>query len=55
MDDELDGALQDDQLLEEIRLATDLMIAASNVDRFLTRDEIDRVLGVAPSPTDADR
>jgi hypothetical protein len=46
MVDRLDVSLQDDELFAEIRLATKLMIAASERDRCLTAVEVDRLLGV---------
>jgi hypothetical protein len=44
MIDRLDVSLQDDELFAEIRLATRLMIAASERDRCLTPVEVDRLL-----------
>jgi hypothetical protein len=44
--DNLDVSLQDDELLAEIGLATDLMIVASRFDRRLTRAEVDGILGI---------
>jgi hypothetical protein len=46
MIDRLDVSLQDDELFAEIRLATRLMIAASERDRCLTLVEVDRLLEV---------
>jgi hypothetical protein len=46
MIDRLDVSLQDDELFAEIRLATRLMIAASERDRCLTPVEVDRLLEV---------
>jgi hypothetical protein len=44
--DVLDVPLEDTELLEEMRLATDLFIAASQSQDNLSRAEIDRVLGL---------
>jgi hypothetical protein len=44
MTDQLDVSLHDDELLAEIRLATELMIAASRRDGGLTPAEVDEVL-----------
>jgi hypothetical protein len=50
MTDNLDVKLQDDELLSEIRLATQMMISASRSDRRLTVAEVDEVLGVCSLP-----
>ncbi|HET9830011.1 MAG TPA: hypothetical protein VFQ11_16080 [Nocardioidaceae bacterium] len=44
MTDQFDVSLHDDELLAEIRLATELMIAASRRDGGLTPAEVDEVL-----------
>jgi hypothetical protein len=41
-----DGRLQDPQVLDEIELYGELVIAASASDQPLSRDEIDHVLGL---------
>jgi hypothetical protein len=41
-----DTRLQDPQVLDEIELYGDLVIAASASDQPLSRDEIDQVLGL---------
>jgi hypothetical protein len=41
-----DGRLQDPQVLDEIELYGELVIAASSSEEPLSRDEIDRVLGL---------
>jgi hypothetical protein len=41
-----DTRLQDPLVLDEIELYGDLVIAASSSDRPMSRDEIDRVLGL---------
>jgi hypothetical protein len=46
--DPLDVPLHDDALLAEVRLTTELIIAASEATEPLTQDEIDRLLGRTP-------
>jgi len=41
-----DARLQDPQVLDEIELYGELVIAASASEKPLSRDEIDRVLGL---------
>ncbi len=48
--DQLDVALEDSELLAEVELTTNLMIAASAV-ASLDRDEVDRLLGLEPRRT----
>ncbi len=45
-----DARLQDPQVLDEIELYGDLVIAASASEEPLSRDEIDRVLGLDRLP-----
>jgi hypothetical protein len=45
VDDQLDVRLEDSELLAEVELTTNLMIAASEVDR-LRPEDIDRLLGI---------
>ena len=52
MHDQFDVSLEDSDLLGEVELTTNLIIAASEADGRLTDDEIDRILGVA-SASDA--
>ena len=47
--DQFDISLEDSDLLGEVELTTNLIIAASESDEHLSVDEIDRILGV-PSP-----
>ena len=47
MDDQLNVPLEDVELLAEVELTTNLIIAASEADGRLTDEEIDRILGVA--------
>ena len=46
MDDQLNVPLEDSELLAEVELTTNLIIAASESDRILPQDEVDRLLGV---------
>ena len=46
MDDQLDVPLEDAELLAEVELTTNLIIAASESESALPQQEIDRLLGV---------
>jgi hypothetical protein len=46
--DQFDITLEDSDLLSEVELTTDLMIAATGSDLPLSPAEIDRLLGIAP-------
>ncbi|MDF1605027.1 hypothetical protein PZ894_15740 [Nocardioides sp. YIM 152315] len=48
--DQFDISLEDSDLLGEVELTTNLIIAASETDQPLSVDEIDRILGVVPEP-----
>ena len=48
MHDQFDVTLEDGDLLGEVELTTTLIIAASESDEHLSREEIDRLLGVTP-------
>ncbi len=48
MDDQLNVPLEDSELLAEVELTTNLIIAASESDATLPQDEVDRLLGVEP-------
>jgi hypothetical protein len=50
--DQFDVSLEDADLLGEVELTTNLIIAASETDRHLSAAEIDEILGVEPQ-TDA--
>ncbi|MFZ2502105.1 MAG: hypothetical protein WAW88_05500 [Nocardioides sp.] len=50
MADQFDVSLEDLDLLGEVELTTNLIIAASEVDRPLTDAEIDDILGIVPDP-----
>jgi hypothetical protein len=45
--DQFDVTLEDQDLLREVELTTNLIIAASETDEHLTLEEIDQILGVA--------
>ena len=49
MHDQFDVTLEDQDLLREVELTTNLIIAASEADEHLTLAEIDRILGVRPA------
>ena len=49
MHDQFDVTLEDADLLGEVELTTNLIIAASETDDHLTTAEIDLILGVVPS------
>jgi len=44
----LDVDLEDDELIAEIGLVTDLIVVASESERALTQARIDEILGVCP-------
>jgi hypothetical protein len=46
MHDQFDVTLEDADLLREVELTTNLIIAASEADEHLTNAEIDRILGI---------
>jgi hypothetical protein len=46
--DQFDVSLEDSDLLGEVELTTNLIIAASETDDHLTPEEIDAILGVEP-------
>ncbi|TWG92497.1 hypothetical protein L615_007000000080 [Nocardioides sp. J9] len=47
MADQFDVTLEDRDLMIEVELTTNLIIAASASDERLSLDEIDRILGVS--------
>jgi len=47
MADQFDVTLEDGDLLSEVELTTNLIIAASSSDERLSIEEIDRILGVS--------
>ncbi len=48
MHDQFDVTLEDQDLLREVELTTNLIIAASETDEHLSAEEIDQILGVVP-------
>jgi hypothetical protein len=48
--DQFDVTLEDADLLVEVEMTTNLIIAASAADGPLSLEEIDRILGVDPAP-----
>jgi hypothetical protein len=46
--DQFDVSLEDADLLGEVELTTNLIIAASESDEHLSTEEIDKILGVVP-------
>jgi len=55
MHDQFDVTLEDMDLLGEVELTTNLIIAASEAETMLSPDEIDRILGVQPEAPRARR
>jgi hypothetical protein len=51
--DQFDVTLEDSDLLGEVELTTNLIIAASEADEHLSDDQIDQILGVVPQPRQA--
>jgi hypothetical protein len=52
--DQFDVTLEDSDLLREVELTTNLIIAASEAEEPLSLAEIDRILGVVPHPRQGD-
>lgn len=50
MSDQFDVTLEDPELLLEVELTANLMVAASESDGPLPQEEIDRILGIEPEP-----
>jgi hypothetical protein len=48
--DQFDVTLEDSDLLGEVELTTNLIIAASESDDHLSANQIDEILGVVPEP-----
>ena len=48
MHDQFDVTLEDSDLLGEVELTTNLIIAATESDQPLSTAAIDRILGIAP-------
>ncbi len=47
--DQFDVTLEDADLLGEVELTTNLIIAATEADEHLSAEQIDKILGVPPS------
>jgi hypothetical protein len=52
--DPFEVTLDDEDLLGEVELTTNLIIAASESEDHLSGDEIDRILGIVPRPRQGD-
>ena len=48
VDDQLNVPLEDAELLAEVELTTNLIIAASEADAPLPQEQVDRLLGLDP-------
>jgi hypothetical protein len=48
VDDQLNVPLEDSELLAEVELTTNLIIAATESDCSMSQVEVDRLLGVTP-------
>ncbi|WP_196804060.1 hypothetical protein [Marmoricola sp. URHB0036] len=46
--DPFDVRLQDDELLDEVELTANLIVAANQSDAHMSLSEIDQILGVPP-------
>ena len=46
--DPFDVRLQDDELLDEVELTANLIVAANQSDAHMSTSEIDQILGVRP-------
>ena len=56
VDDQQNVPLEDAELLAEVELTTNLIIAASESDAALAQEEVDRLLGLEPQiPTQKQR
>ena len=53
MHDQFDVSLEDGDLLGEVEMTTNLIIAASESVGPLTQEQIDAILGVAPAAPEA--
>jgi hypothetical protein len=51
--DPFDVRLQDDELLDEVELTANLIVAANQVEARMSLSQIDEVLGVLPHPREA--
>ena len=48
--DPFDVRLQDDELLDEVELTANLIVAANQAEARMSMSEIDQILGVLPHP-----
>ncbi|MFT4263503.1 MAG: hypothetical protein QM572_08990 [Nocardioides sp.] len=47
MTESFDASLEDADLMQEVELTTNLIVAASETDEHLTQAEIDEILGLS--------
>ena len=52
--DPFDVRLQDDELLDEVELTANLIVAANQSEAALSVSEIDEILGVLPQPREGE-
>jgi hypothetical protein len=52
--DPFDVHLEDDELLDEVELTANLIVAANQSDVPMSLSEIDEILGVVPEPREGD-
>lgn len=52
--DPFDVRLQDDELLDEVELTANLIVAANQSDARMSAAEIDEILGILPRPREGD-
>jgi hypothetical protein len=52
--DPFDVRLEDDELLDEVELTANLIVAANQSERHMSSSEIDEILGVMPRPRSGD-
>lgn len=55
VDDQLNVPLEDAELLAEVELTTNLIIAATEADNALSQAEVDRILGVGDGTSGASK
>ncbi len=52
--DPFDVRLEDDELLDEVELTANLIVAANQSETHMSLSEIDAILGVVPPPREGD-
>ena len=52
--DPFDVRLEDDELLNEVELTANLIVAANQTEAHMSVTEIDEILGVLPKPREGD-